>query len=301
MTQVPAKLVSIVLPVYNGERYLAESIQSVLGQTYKNWELIIVNDCSTDDSVAIIESFAQKDPRIRIVHNATNLKLPNSLNAGFALSQGEYLTWTSDDNRFRPRALERMVDFLDEKPSVSLVYTDFTRISSEGEVLKKEIAAPMNELIQSVVVGACFLYKRSLYKALGDYKADLFLAEDYEYWLRASLSFELAPLNEDLYEYRMHQSSLTATRKREVIEAHSNLLLGYIDKVQYASARAKAKVLMTIFFNQKWARKPRFCWNLLAKSFYYSPIYFFRSLPKVIGFIKYIIRPPQDNLEAYYG
>jgi len=75
--------VSIVLPVYNGAKYLRESVDSCLAQTFSNWELIIVNDCSTDESSAIAEEYAAKDERIRVIHNETNLKLPASLNAGF--------------------------------------------------------------------------------------------------------------------------------------------------------------------------------------------------------------------------
>ena len=78
------KLISIVLPVYNGEAYLADSIESILRQTYENWELIIVNDCSTDHTLEIAESYQKRDPRIRVFSNERNLKLPHTLNAGYA-------------------------------------------------------------------------------------------------------------------------------------------------------------------------------------------------------------------------
>lgn len=84
-------LVSIVLPVYNGEKYLASAIESILAQSYRNWELILVNDCSTDRSLEIMENYAGKDARIRVVQNAENLKLPRSLNAGFAEAKGNIL------------------------------------------------------------------------------------------------------------------------------------------------------------------------------------------------------------------
>ena len=76
-------MVSVIMPVYNGEKYLKQSIESVIQQTYKDWELIIVNDCSTDNSRNIMQSYADTDSRIRIVDNGSNLKLPRSLNAGF--------------------------------------------------------------------------------------------------------------------------------------------------------------------------------------------------------------------------
>ena len=98
-------LISIVLPVYNGERFLRESIDSVLAQTYTNWELLIVDDCSTDNTAAIVHEYVQKDSRVQYYKNEKNLRLPRNLNRGFSLARGDYLTWTSDDNVFWPTAL----------------------------------------------------------------------------------------------------------------------------------------------------------------------------------------------------
>lgn len=84
--------ISIVLPTYNGERYLKQSIESILGQTYTDWELIVVNDCSTDSTQEIIDFYRKKDTRIRTIFNCTNQKLPESLNIGFREAKGEYFT-----------------------------------------------------------------------------------------------------------------------------------------------------------------------------------------------------------------
>ena len=128
------KKVSIVLPVYNGEQFLSLSIESVLSQTYQNWELIIVNDCSTDNSPAIMEKYVEKDPRIRIIHNAENQKLPESLNIGFRAARGDYFTWTSDDNMYKPDAIETMVSVLDTHPECGLVYCDMDYIDNQGKI-----------------------------------------------------------------------------------------------------------------------------------------------------------------------
>ena len=86
-----SELVRIILPVYNGEQYLRESIDSVIAQTYQNWELIIIDDCSSDASPSIAASYAERDSRIHYYRNEHNLKLPRSLNRGFSLAKGEYL------------------------------------------------------------------------------------------------------------------------------------------------------------------------------------------------------------------
>ena len=87
-------LVSIVLPTHNGARYLEQAVQSCLDQTYRNWELIIVDDASTDETPALIARLVAADSRIRSIRNEVNQKLPGALNTGFAQARGEYLTWT---------------------------------------------------------------------------------------------------------------------------------------------------------------------------------------------------------------
>ena len=90
-------VVSIVMPVYNGEKYLRQSIASVVNQTFKDWNLIIVDDCSTDSSPEIMNEYAKADDRIQVIHNEVNSKIPASLNNGFEEAAGRYFTWTSDD------------------------------------------------------------------------------------------------------------------------------------------------------------------------------------------------------------
>ena len=91
-------VVSIVLPVWNGEKYLTTAINSILAQRFADFELIVVNDCSTDKYAVIARGFAAADPRIRVIDNERNLKLPASLNRGFKTARGAFFTWTSDDN-----------------------------------------------------------------------------------------------------------------------------------------------------------------------------------------------------------
>src|SRR3990170_3452478 len=102
--------VSIVLPTYNGEKYIRQSIDSCLNQTHENIELIIVDDCSIDNTPEIIKSY--KDSRVKSLRHDQNKFLPHALNTGFSNATGEYLTWTSDDNYYAKEAIEKMVSFL---------------------------------------------------------------------------------------------------------------------------------------------------------------------------------------------
>lgn len=212
--------VSIILPVYNGAECVANSIDSVLAQTFKDFELIIVNDCSTDNTWDILMSYAQKDERIKIYSNTVNLKLPKTLNEGFSHATGEYFTWTSDDNMYKQQAIERMVHFLDSKPECGLVYTDMTVINELGEsvVERIQIAEESKNLSTHSVCGACFMYRKTVADLVGEYDSDLFLAEDYEYWIRISEHSTIMPLHEDLYIYRLQQNSLSGSLKWERIK-----------------------------------------------------------------------------------
>ncbi len=204
-------LVSIVLPTYNGARYLREAIESCLAQTYGNWELIVVDDCSQDATPHIIAEYMEPDPRIRSIRHESNKKLPRALNTGHAAARGEYLTWTSDDNRLLPSAIEELTGYLEQHPEIGLVYADAQLIDEAGCRVREYPSHPASNLAYMNAVGPCFLYRRAVYQTVGSYNPGLFLAEDYDYWLRIYRRFEIARLPRTLYEYRWHGQSLTNT------------------------------------------------------------------------------------------
>ena len=212
--------VSIILPTYNGERYIAKAIESIICQSYENWELIIINDCSSDLTPQIVRDYAEKDARIKVFDNEHNLKLPASLNKGFNLSTGDYLTWTSDDNLFKEEAIERMVSILEQNKDIGFVFSKMDYIDEDG----KNIGSTVNvdsadELYYRNIVGASFMYTREVYKAIGEYNTGKFLVEDYDYWLRIADKYRIMYIDEVLYLYRQHSGSLTETRNRQMLEA----------------------------------------------------------------------------------
>lgn len=222
--------ITVVLPVYNGSRYLALSIESVLSQTWQDWELIIVNDCSTDSSLAIAEEYARRDRRIKVISNAENQKLPRSLNIGFASASGRYFTWTSDDNLFHSRALETMAAHLDSHPECGLVYCDMNFIDGEGNVVSNTKNMSHDYFISNCI-GACFLYRREAAAAVGGYDPDKFLVEDYDYWLRIGFRYPIERIPEILYSYRHHSGNMTAVYEKKIADKVFDLKLEYLDKI----------------------------------------------------------------------
>jgi glycosyltransferase involved in cell wall biosynthesis len=235
-------LVSIVLPTYNGAAYLRETIDSCLAQTYSNWELIVVDDCSSDATPEIIASYTAVDPRIRSIRHERNRRLPAALNTGHAAARGTYLTWISDDNRYLPPAIEEMAHFLEEHPTVGVVYADCVLIDEAGQYLQDWPAQPASRIAYMNSLRACFLYRKSLYDAVGGYDAEQFLAEDWEFWLRASRQFELVPLHKILYEYRWHDQSLTKAAKRsDVRDSIERALRRHLPHLRHSSRQDLAR------------------------------------------------------------
>lgn len=200
-------IVSVILPVYNGENYIQKAIESILNQSFSEFELIIVNDCSTDSTIEIIDFFSQKDSRIKILNNTSNKKLPASLNIGHKKASGNFITWTSHDNILHVNHLERLIKFIIDG-NFDVIYSDF-EIIDENELIVKVIkTCPCENLIFENCIGASFLYKKSVFYELNGYNENLFLIEDYDFWLRASLKFNFFKLNEILYKYRIHSENL---------------------------------------------------------------------------------------------
>jgi glycosyltransferase involved in cell wall biosynthesis len=242
--------VSIVLPTYNGARYLRQSLDSCLHQTHRNIELIVVDDGSSDETPQIVGSY--QDPRLQYIRHVRNKGLPGALNTGFDRATGDYLTWTSDDNMFLPDAVEKMARFAKAGHHV-FVFCDYYRFDGEDTSLGT-VRVPLPDdpqLDKGNCIGYCFLYSRAVRDRVGDYDPNTRLAEDYDYWIRVSKQFPLAHLNEALYLTRFHDKSLYATRYSEVkvVDFLLRLKHGMLDTRQVA----------TLFIELVARKKKRLC------------------------------------------
>ena len=210
-------LISIVLPVHNGRKYLKQAIESCLNQTYKNLELIIIDDGSTDDSVLIASEFLASDTRVKVIANGVNLTLPASLNIGHRQAQGDFITWTSDDNMYQKDAIKKLYQTLIEE-SVDIVYCDYLIIDDEDKLVGQSRLKEIEFLLLDGVIGACFLYKKEVYSRNNGYNEHLFLVEDYDFWLRAlKHSYYYKIENPGYYFYRYHANSLTMRMQNDSV------------------------------------------------------------------------------------
>jgi len=216
--------VSIVLPTYNGTKYLAQSIQSCLGQCYRNLEVIVVDDGSGEEVSRIVAGF--DDPRLVYVRHDVNRGLPAALNTGFSIATGAFLTWTSDDNYYAPDAIGRLARFLRRHPSVSFVYTSMFIVNELSNERPWRVRHPLppDDLAHQNSVGGCFMYTREVYEAIGEYDCSAPLVEDYDYWVRVASSFRMQRLLTPLYYYRYHDKSLTSLYSADEVARRFDLV-----------------------------------------------------------------------------
>jgi GT2 family glycosyltransferase len=209
--------VSIVLPTLNGVRYLRQSIESCLSQTFDNIELIVVDDGSGPDLRETVEPYLT-DGRVKYVRHEQNQGVAASLNTGFRLATGSHLTWTSDDNYYEPHAIESMLKFLARFPDVDFVYAESLEVDEAGSVIRPLRPKARGSLRINNFIGACFLYTRRVYEMVGDYRP-VPLTEDYDYWIRVALTCRIQRLSRPLYYYRAHPASLTGRHSPQEVEA----------------------------------------------------------------------------------
>ena len=122
--------VSVIMSVYNGETYLREAINSVINQTFKTWELIVINDCSTDSTAQILEEISSLDERVKVHPNEVNLRLPTSLNKAISLCEGKYIARMDADDICLPDRLEKQFKFMEENPDVDLSSCRFMTVKN---------------------------------------------------------------------------------------------------------------------------------------------------------------------------
>jgi glycosyltransferase involved in cell wall biosynthesis len=265
--------VSMVMPVHNGARWLAEAIDSMLAQEFGDFELILVDDASRDASTAIMADAASRDPRVRFFRLEQNLGLPGALNHGFAEARGALHSWTSDDNMLRPEMLGRLVSTLDAHPEADVVHADFTLIDEAGVELGRSRVGPIERLLYGNNVGACFLYRARVTEALNGYDTQLFGVEDYDFWLRAALRFTFVALHEDLYIYRKHGGSLTSQRAEQIQALTAQIVERALPETLSARERSEILLGLALRSHRRWRL------DLVGRAFRADPRHVAAQLP----------------------
>ncbi len=217
MTKTPE--ISVIMSVYNGEDYLAEAIESVCNQTFKNWELIVINDCSNDSTGQILSEFEARDERVKVHTNEVNLRLPKSLNKALSLAKGKYVARMDADDICISTRLQTQFDFMESHPDVSLSSCRFLTIkngvlSSGGCGLRNDSESlKALLLVTNPILHPGIIARSEDIKKL-EYDTTLTCTEDLELWTRmVANGMKLEILPEYLMVYRLHDKQITETTR----------------------------------------------------------------------------------------
>ncbi|MDR1544610.1 MAG: glycosyltransferase [Prevotellaceae bacterium] len=208
-------LVSVNIPVKNGKKYLKQCIESVLNQTFSDFELLIVNDGSTDETANIVRSFSDK--RIRFFENETCKGIAFTRNFAVELSRGKYIAVFDCDDVMLPEKLQKQVDFLKKNPDFALVGSSIEKIDKKGVVIGKQIYKLPENLIKSQLffdnyfAQPSMLIRREVFEKFR-YNPQFMMASDYAFWSQIAENHKVANLKEILIKYRIHSQSITLSQ-----------------------------------------------------------------------------------------
>ena len=212
-----APVISVLMTVYQGARYLPDTLESILTQTFGDFEFLVVDDGSTDGTTALLDEAAARDGRLSVQHNPSNQGITRSMNRLFPLARGRYVTRHDADDLSAPDRFARQAAFLDANPNIGLVSSQIGVIGSDGARLPtpRFVSGNDNQSIQETLYDynclcqGSVMFRRACREAVGLYDETLELSEDYDFWLRLAEVTQLVKLPTELYLYRDHPGSVS--------------------------------------------------------------------------------------------
>lgn len=220
--------VSVIMPVYNSEAFLCKAIESILHQTHSNFELIIINDGSTDSSSKIINKYATNDSRIRVIERE-NKGIIFSLNEAIKECKYDYIARMDSDDISIENRIELQLSYLLKNKNVAVLGSKASLIDEHDNEIGTTTALSSDYLLKAALLyGPVFthptvMFNRKLIKDDLYYNRDAYLAEDYDLWLRLSLKYKLCNLNDVLLNYRVNSNGVSQSNKKRQIESQLNI------------------------------------------------------------------------------
>jgi len=227
-------LVTIITASYNSSRYLSASIESALAQTYKKWELIILDDASTDNTETLATKYVKNDPRIQYFRQPKNLGIAGNRNTGFEKARGKYLAiLDSDDMWINPEKLEKQVSFLEKNPAYGLIGTWAKKVDDDGRDISemkffiddKKIRKHILRRHQFVDSSSVFLRQAAV--DIGGYDPSYAIAGDYNFMLAIGKKYKFANIPEYMTAYRIHSNNTTRIKRTRHVREHLDIIKRY--------------------------------------------------------------------------
>ncbi len=209
--------VSVILPTYNRCGFIGKAIESVIAQTYTAWELIIVDDGSTDQTENVVKIYAGRDSRIRYIKQK-NAGCASARNRALAEAKGQYITFLDDDDLFRPDKLSVQIEFLEKNPQFGFVYSDSKLIDRDGNHLRNIPEVPQTSFLELIMGFAvppiAILARKECFDKVGGFCTKLRSSDDFDMWLRIAKEFPIAYYPNMVASYIWHDSNLTLNQRK---------------------------------------------------------------------------------------
>jgi glycosyltransferase involved in cell wall biosynthesis len=214
---------SIVICSYNRASYIGKAIKSILDQTFSDFEVIIIDDCSKDNTENIVKELIKKDSRIKYYKNEENLGISKSRNRGISLSNGEYIAMLdSDDYWIDNRKIEKQIEILDKNKDMGLIGSNILCINTDGQKLKESKYQTEDKdirnkiLIKNQFAQSSIIFKKELINKIGNYNEELDVCEDYDLWLKIGKISKLANIKDITTAYLIHSGGISKQRKLKI-------------------------------------------------------------------------------------
>lgn len=241
--------ISVVMPVYNREKYLKESIESILNQTFTNFELIIVDDQSTDSSWQIIQEYANKDPRIVAIKNTGKKGCYPARNCGHKLAKGKYIAVMDSDDIALPQRLQTQFDFMEQNPNIDICGSWLKSFGAEGKVT--QTIEKHEEIRDQMFFGCSIPHQTAIYRITNQkifYSEDYTSAQDYELFCRKINEFKFANIPEVLLLYRVHEHQISTAAKNEQCDNGNRTRVRNLQTIGLNLAPEEQKIYCDFFY-----------------------------------------------------
>lgn len=229
--------ISVVMPVHNGEKYIKEAVDSILSQTFHDFEFIIIDDGSTDRTAELLSSY--NDERIKIIKQKKS-GISNALNSAISVARGRYIARMDADDRALPERFEKQILFMDENPEIGISGCSVNIIDEEG-VYDGAIKYPLDDrsIRKNLIKRNCFIHpaviiRKSVFDGGLFYDNRFYCSQDYDLWFRIADKYRLANLDEPLLEYRVNNQNLTTQDQKKMLKEAIGIRINAIKKGYYS-------------------------------------------------------------------
>lgn len=227
------------MSVFNGERFLREAVDSILNQTFKDFEFIIIDDGSTDKTSEILENYARQDDRIKIIVNSENIGLTKSLNKGIRQAKGKYIARMDANDIARIDRFEKQVDFMKNNLEIGIVGSSHYFINKKSKIIGKKIPPFKDKDLRKILIKynvfchSSIMIRKEVFEKIGFYDENWKSAQDYELYFRIAKYFELANLGKPLVCWRVDKNSISFYKNKEQTKNALSAQMKAIKEKQY--------------------------------------------------------------------